>query len=153
MDDHVLPIKHIHYWQNMIIPMYNNIYFKSQFHIKNFGKQILKHKIKGMYLKNDVNCQLLTWKRSMESSTKTTPPGSLDETFSNHRGNSSSRRTGLHVKAGGEVTCCISCRKKNEQIRLKISLHYTLTLSLVSMGRLWPYWSTINTKLNFVKVG
>ena len=49
----------------------------------------------------------LTWNLSNESRTRMTPP-TLDEIFSNHRGNSSTSLTGSEVNAGGEDTCCIS---------------------------------------------
>ena len=49
-----------------------------------------------------------TWHRSNESMTRMTPPGVLDETLSNHLGNSSTSLTGSQVRVGGALTCCIN---------------------------------------------
>ena len=73
------------------------------------------------------------------------PPPILVLTFSNQRGNSSTRRTGSQVSAGAMLTCCSSCKVKVtvKKVRNKRKVKYNAQDYWLEICQIHPWKSSL----------
>ena len=76
---------------------------------------------------------------------RTMPPPILVLTFSNQRGNSSTRRTGSQVSAGAMLTCCSSCKVKVtvKKVRNKRKVKYNAQDYWLEICQIHPWKSSL----------